>query len=68
MIEQRESRNSSKDDDDDERLDVVGLGDDCTASLPGNPFSGGILGSESYQIHIYHRINQPISLLPLLAD
>jgi len=34
MIEQRESRNSSKDDDDDERLDVVGLGDDCTASLP----------------------------------
>ena len=34
MIEQRESRNSSKDDDDDERLDVVGL-DDCNASLPG---------------------------------
>jgi len=33
MIEQRESRNSSKDDDDDERLDVVGL-DDCNASLP----------------------------------
>ena len=46
MIEQRESRNSSKDDDDDERLDVVGL-DDCNASLPGIVllvlFSGRIL-------------------------
>ena len=42
MIEQRESRNSSKDDDDDERLDVVGL-DDCNTSLPGMRLEAGFL-------------------------